>query len=255
FVESNINIGFEYVERPGILNDIPKSELPRYEKYRKLVRKRNQILSNYRDPKNASNILFAQMDTISQRILRDLTDDIANERRELEINGVTLDFESEYGTNESYRGWLRDEGIEGNVIKTFERSLEHVPTSKRVYLNSLLSSLERGKQGYTLTEAEENRLEREFPDFVFDFEALSMEQMNEMKLSAVQSRLAPYFMASTPQGTTALIEKIRTSATVNELVNSLNELDTKDGDRKSTRLNSSHVKISYAVFCLKKKNK
>src|SRR5690625_5999011 len=27
------------------------------------------------------------------------------------------------------------------------------------------------------------------------------------------------------------------------------------GDRKSTRLNSSHVAISYAVFCLKKKNK
>src|SRR5690606_6161472 len=30
---------------------------------------------------------------------------------------------------------------------------------------------------------------------------------------------------------------------------------TGDLDRKSTRLNSSHVKISYAVFCLKKKNK
>src|SRR5689334_24845128 len=27
------------------------------------------------------------------------------------------------------------------------------------------------------------------------------------------------------------------------------------GDRKSTRLNSSHSSISYAVFCLKKKNK
>src|SRR5690349_23814466 len=27
------------------------------------------------------------------------------------------------------------------------------------------------------------------------------------------------------------------------------------GDRKSTRLNSSHVEISYAVFCLKKKKK
>src|SRR5438874_10682249 len=27
-----------------------------------------------------------------------------------------------------------------------------------------------------------------------------------------------------------------------------------DVDRKSTRLNSSHVEISYAVFCLKKKN-
>src|SRR5437588_7590057 len=28
-----------------------------------------------------------------------------------------------------------------------------------------------------------------------------------------------------------------------------------DRDRKSTRLNSSHTVISYAVFCLKKKNK
>src|SRR5699024_12044489 len=30
-------------------------------------------------------------------------------------------------------------------------------------------------------------------------------------------------------------------------------VNVKDKDRKSTRLNSSHVSISYAVFCLKKK--
>src|SRR3712207_8058340 len=30
--------------------------------------------------------------------------------------------------------------------------------------------------------------------------------------------------------------------------------DDPDEDRKSTRLNSSHANISYAVFCLKKKN-
>src|SRR5690606_39993853 len=41
-------------------------------------------------------------------------------------------------------------------------------------------------------------------------------------------------------------------------INSLEELGsiataTVAPDRKSTRLNSSHVKISYAVFCLKKK--
>src|SRR5437870_8819523 len=37
----------------------------------------------------------------------------------------------------------------------------------------------------------------------------------------------------------------------------MRELKTRTGariDRKSTRLNSSHVAISYAVFCLKKKN-
>src|SRR3989442_7328599 len=31
--------------------------------------------------------------------------------------------------------------------------------------------------------------------------------------------------------------------------------DHRRGDRKSTRLNSSHVRISYAVFCLEKKKK
>src|SRR3712207_8276877 len=40
----------------------------------------------------------------------------------------------------------------------------------------------------------------------------------------------------------------------------VNELEpahivAKRADRKSTRLNSSHANISYAVFCLKKKNK
>src|SRR5689334_24703694 len=37
---------------------------------------------------------------------------------------------------------------------------------------------------------------------------------------------------------------------IERLHNNINELD-----RKSTRLNSSHSSISYAVFCLKKKNK
>src|SRR3712207_8055913 len=31
------------------------------------------------------------------------------------------------------------------------------------------------------------------------------------------------------------------------------DIDEEEGDRKSTRLNSSHANISYAVFCLKKK--
>src|SRR2546427_3893382 len=33
------------------------------------------------------------------------------------------------------------------------------------------------------------------------------------------------------------------------------DVDSASGDRKSTRLNSSHSQISYAVFCLKKKKK
>src|SRR3712207_7864347 len=39
-----------------------------------------------------------------------------------------------------------------------------------------------------------------------------------------------------------------------QLTRALRELE-EWGDRKSTRLNSSHANISYAVFCLKKKKK
>src|SRR5437773_2840991 len=35
----------------------------------------------------------------------------------------------------------------------------------------------------------------------------------------------------------------------------LSKVAERNRDRKSTRLNSSHITISYAVFCLKKKNK
>src|SRR3712207_6866517 len=42
---------------------------------------------------------------------------------------------------------------------------------------------------------------------------------------------------------------------VDSLVSQIRKILRTAGDRKSTRLNSSHANISYAVFCLKKKNK
>src|SRR3712207_6957818 len=46
---------------------------------------------------------------------------------------------------------------------------------------------------------------------------------------------------------------IGVEAKTDEEANKLEELLKDLGDRKSTRLNSSHANISYAVFCLKKK--
>src|SRR5689334_23685976 len=47
-----------------------------------------------------------------------------------------------------------------------------------------------------------------------------------------------------------------TEPLANELQRPLEGLGlVHEGDRKSTRLNSSHSSISYAVFCLKKKKK
>src|SRR3712207_7851751 len=53
--------------------------------------------------------------------------------------------------------------------------------------------------------------------------------------------------ASTPAGTRARVKKVIDGDTVKV------RWGGRGQDRKSTRLNSSHANISYAVFCLKKK--
>src|SRR3712207_7433859 len=57
-----------------------------------------------------------------------------------------------------------------------------------------------------------------------------------------------------PGGSEALVEEVRsTGARAEHLSADLADPDAPHRDRKSTRLNSSHANISYAVFCLKKK--
>src|SRR3712207_7904078 len=53
----------------------------------------------------------------------------------------------------------------------------------------------------------------------------------------------------------ALLHDIVVTAGVYALVGFEVTPSTVIGDRKSTRLNSSHANISYAVFCLKKKQR
>src|SRR5690625_4163954 len=49
-------------------------------------------------------------------------------------------------------------------------------------------------------------------------------------------------------------EHVKPGVTTDELNRICHDYIEQRADRKSTRLNSSHVAISYAVFCLKKKN-
>src|SRR5688572_32288563 len=52
------------------------------------------------------------------------------------------------------------------------------------------------------------------------------------------------------------IQMLRSRSMAEAVVDSTGlRLRARFGDRKSTRLNSSHSQISYAVFCLKKKKK
>src|SRR5438874_6515239 len=62
----------------------------------------------------------------------------------------------------------------------------------------------------------------------------------------IEVRLGPKWRRVRLVGRTAL-----TDDATHEIA--ISEIEDEPSDRKSTRLNSSHVEISYAVFCLKKK--
>src|SRR5690606_40604138 len=78
--------------------------------------------------------------------------------------------------------------------------------------------------------------------------------MVSMVISVVRSKVAALWLGSAGIGVlgllTASVQLITTVVNVG-----LPMILVRYLDRKSTRLNSSHVKISYAVFCLKQKKR
>src|SRR5690554_7644017 len=102
--------------------------------------------------------------------------------------------------------------------------MSHIRTEKETY-QALLISLMLMVNGILLSLLVSLRLSRAFTDPVFQLNE-AVAKLKEGKLDTrVYTRAGPEF----------------------------EQLESGLKDRKSTRLNSSHVRISYAVFCLKKK--
>src|SRR5690606_40566840 len=76
---------------------------------------------------------------------------------------------------------------------------------------------------------------------------------DELVMDAVRAGAVGYVLKRV--GSTDLVDAIRTVGKGDALIDpSMTKAlleEVRQADRKSTRLNSSHVKISYAVFCLK----
>src|SRR2546430_10545487 len=78
-------------------------------------------------------------------------------------------------------------------------------------------------------------------------------RMHTGHAGAQASKIQSKIVAGVERGK-ALIQSRKRRASFRDIgARGHNSLRLKLGDRKSTRLNSSHSQISYAVFCLKKK--
>src|SRR5699024_11422880 len=83
---------------------------------------------------------------------------------------------------------------------------------------------------------------------------LSWRIIRRQFLSDKETVKIPTLIVGAGRGGSLLIRQMLTTPYMGmEPVTVVDDDLNKQGDRKSTRLNSSHVSISYAVFCLKKK--
>src|SRR5690606_8715074 len=83
-------------------------------------------------------------------------------------------------------------------------------------------------------------------------------EKNFFRIFRLNFRVSKYIKDEYKNDLTAIIDKYkekgyRDARIIYDSITYNKEKDRLSLDRKSTRLNSSHVKISYAVFCLKKK--
>src|SRR3989442_1769422 len=121
-----------------------------------------------------------------------------------------------------------------------------VPSSNTTYTNEYpKSETPRTDFGYS------------FVYVVFEDERISEERISEVRNSANGSDLWRSQHCGYDRICDLIFQDVRTAVPAREnddlsFAEVRNRIETED--RKSTRLNSSHVRISYAVFCLKKKS-
>src|SRR5690606_8388607 len=117
------------------------------------------------------------------------------------------------------------------------------------------------KDDFSLESVDLNKIRYSNLNGVYDDQSKSFEKYGTVKLISKQS-----YLQNRRKGNTTFIfstQNIETNSQTGVYSFSTNSgeqvevpikaiLEETGSDRKSTRLNSSHVKISYAVFCLKK---
>src|SRR5690625_5792702 len=145
-------------------------------------------------------------------------------------------------------------GVSLDVSESEIVSIVGASGAGKTTLLQILSSLEKStepekhytqilikKQDITkLSDANLSKFRNENIGFIFQFHQLLPE------FTAFENVCIPAYIGNGKKN------KIHEKA--KELLNFLNLGNRLEQDRKSTRLNSSHVAMSYAVFCLKKKN-
>src|SRR5690606_39972973 len=90
---------------------------------------------------------------------------------------------------------------------------------------------------------------------LFPYTTLFRSEDENKEESAPEAQEEATIEAPKPKGFTPRFKAANLPKKVESEAQEESAPEAKEEDRKSTRLNSSHVKISYAVFCLKKKTK
>src|SRR5699024_9192798 len=149
----------------------------------------------------------------------------------------------------------REAKIKDYEIKISEDEINKNELSEKI--STLNSTLENNKTNLSKLKEEYDRLILDYEKFKTEF-SQAKDEFNKIELSKkTNTELIKTFQEDIVNLSSAINNKLskknEISKELDKLINNYENLTFKIDERKSTRLNSSHVSISYAVFCLIKK--
>ena len=246
YLKANVNFGFgdEVFSEPYedildsyYVNETDAKLKKKYRDYKELVSKRKNILKQFQDPKNVTNILANKMTPETMETIRELTRDITNERKALlkEKNIEQEPFENELArssVNEAYRGMLKDNDAETDLDKKLSLIMRHVNIQSIPGLYNLFQNLEMVAFADSIPAFTKKQLESALQGFngnsdvkFSDIKNLVKDRntLSQMKIFLAEKRLAPYYRTFQPVSLIGLEQELNTSTkSIADIVTALN---------------------------------
>lgn len=221
FIKANVNFGFDdslfnepFTDRldEAVRTTSDLDIRKEYREYKKLVSKRKNILKQFQDPKNATNILGERMSPETMEYVRELTRDISTKRNSL-MKAFDLKYEaSEDGKtvaspNTSFLGMLKDNDAETDLDKRLSLTMKHVNLQSLNTLYSIYQALDMASIGSKLPSFTVKMIARNLGDPNMTLEQIkervkSREGLLNLKIQLAEDRLAPYYKTFRPVGLT-----------------------------------------------------
>jgi len=173
--------------------------------YKEKVAQRNNILKQYKDNRDTTNILANEMPQDVKQAILDLSDDIDEKARLFtDLRASESEIEAESTPNQAYFGALRDNNLQTPREKLDFAMRNMTPANQRK-VREFNDALDDHNKGKILSKRQESLIERILGLKPYELETSEIENY---KLENAEKKLAAYYRAFAPKGLSELMQDL-----------------------------------------------